>query len=183
MNKEVEIERKYLIKGKEFLVEYRNQAYPLLNSKAYYFNILDNRETRVRHSSFIDKNVNLYFLGFKSTNLGIKRSEEEFEISKDLFDSFVVKNLISDRILRPVEKLRYICNYISPYTGDRHVLEIDNFYNIEEEIYLMEIEFNSEESAKNFRPCGTLESFIIKEVSGNLDYRNKNIFNRINNLI
>jgi len=152
----LEIERKFLLEkiphGISRLPHKRIAQTYLLSSK--------NNEIRLR------KEGSQHILTLKRGN-GISREENELKISKDLFN-YLWKSAPCGS---PITKTRYILAY-----GGRKI-EIDVFSGRLSGLITAEIEFESVEAARKFKPL----PWFGNEITFDENYKNKNLWNSINN--
>ncbi|HZE13525.1 MAG TPA: CYTH domain-containing protein [Chthoniobacterales bacterium] len=143
-----EIERKFLVrKLPADLTSYPNNQI----SQGYLVSLDDGTQVRLRKSGA------RYFLTFKR-GAGRVREEREVELNVAQFDALwpatAGKRLAKTRYEIPL--------------GDR-VVEIDVYHDRHEGLVVAEVEFDDEESAKNFRP----PDWLGHDVSGDPRYSNQ----------
>lgn len=150
-----EIERRFLLSSVDGIFEILRQK-EILFIKAdisqFYINITKNSETRLR------KIDNKYIKTIKK-GFGLVRDESENFISKEEFDNAV-------QIGQSINKTRY-----SYYHKD-NLFCIDSYH---ESFALLEIEFKSEEEAKNYKLPYFYRDFIKKEITNLKIFTNKNL--------
>lgn len=149
----MEIEKKYLIK----LSFKQISIYPCINIEQGY--ISTKPVIRIRKAN------DRYYLTYKSSGL-MTREEHEEEISLNQYEHLKSKidfNLIT--------KKRYLVNLDNLLT-----VEIDVFTGKLNGLILAEVEFDSQESANNFRP----PAWFTKEVTFNPRFQNCNLCKEYN---
>ncbi|MEY9979462.1 CYTH domain-containing protein [Lysinibacillus sp. RC79] len=147
-----EIERKFLI------VELPKGMSPFETKKVYqnYLTVHGMEEVRIRKQ--VEGGIEKFDMSYKSGS-GMIRNEIKFNISKE---AFVDLDILA---LKPgVEKYRRFFDYKG------HDLMIDIFVN--PELVVAEIEFESEQQAKEFIP----PSWFGEEVTHSKEYKTKNIW-------
>lgn len=151
-----EIERKYLLRNSilSFINERNLQKHKIIQ---FYTTITPFKGVRYR------KIDDRYFKTIKH-GTGASRKEKEVEISEKKFQ----KNL-EHRIKKPVRKNRFMLNY----EGKEY--SIDVFKKGLKGLYILEIEFPSMKKFKEFKLPKILKTHVIKDVSFDEAYKNKNI--------
>jgi len=151
-----EIERKYLLK--DSILSLINK-YDLKKHKItqYYTTITPIKGVRYR------KMDDRYFKTIKQ-GIGVSRDEEEFEISKKTFQKNVKKC-----IKKPIQKNRYFFHF----EGKEY--SIDIFKKELKGLYLLEVEFPDIESFEMFYLPKILQMHVIKDVSFDEAFKNKNL--------
>lgn len=155
----LEIERKFLIDNESILDEFTldDINFQLLKVEQFYTQITKFDERRYRKSS------KSYFFTYKKGK-GISRVENEHEITKKEFKrakELMLGSLISkDRYLFKINNLP--CN-IDIYSGDLSG------------IIVLEIEFLTIDDANNFKIPNFLQKHILKEITYDDEYKNKNL--------
>jgi CYTH domain-containing protein len=144
----VEIERKYLLKSNDWKKLIVNS----FKIKQGYLNSNIERTVRVR---VID---NKGFLTIKSKNIGITRSEFEYEIP--LKDAVNLLDLCEKPI---IEKIRNLVIF------ENKTWEIDDFEGVNKGLIIAEIELISEKESL------TIPTWIGKEVSDETKYYNSSL--------
>jgi len=143
-----EIERKFLVKNDS----YKESAQKNLIKQGYISTDID-KIVRVRISG------EKAYLTIKGKNIGITRSEFEYEIQID-----DAENMLENICQKPiVEKIRYKLEY------EGHTWEIDEFFGDNEGLKLAEIELKSEDEAFK-KP-----EWLGIEVSDDVRYYNANL--------
>ena len=142
-----EIERKFLVN--EFPRELIKNAEKKQIYQGYLF-LKDDQELRVRRKG------NNYFMTRKSGE-GIIRDELEAPISKEVYD-----------MLWPLTDGRQVVKIRHSFVFDGHILELDDFGGKLEPLKILEVEFNSEEEAKQYIP----PHFAAREITFDHRYRN-----------
>ncbi|WP_314000848.1 CYTH domain-containing protein [uncultured Paenibacillus sp.] len=143
-----EIERKFLVKNLAF----KDYAEGILYRQGYIANSAD-KVVRVRIAG--DKG----YLTIKTKNIGLTRSEFEYEIP--------VKD--ADELLRSVCEKPIIEKYRYTYSYEGHTWEIDEFLGANEGLVIAEVELQTEDEAVS-KP-----DWIGEEVSGDSKYYNSNL--------
>ncbi|HSR74106.1 MAG TPA: hypothetical protein VLL31_04620, partial [Sulfurovum sp.] len=151
-----EIEKKYLLKDSIIsLIEARDLHGHKITQ--FYTAIKPNKEVRY---SQMDKRY------FKTITLGrgVSRKEEEVEISEEKF-----KKKFKEHIKKPIKKTRYL------FVSEGKEYAIDVFKKQLEGLYLLEIEFPEREAFEEFELPSLLKAHLIKEVSDDESFKNKNM--------
>ncbi|WP_295418824.1 CHAD domain-containing protein [Sulfurovum sp.] len=151
-----EIERKYLLKD-SILSLIHNYTPEKHRITQFYTTITPDKGVRYRQMD------DRYFKTTKH-GTGASREEDEVEISKTKFHK-----KMKDRIKEPVKKERYIFNL----EGKEY--SIDVFKKNLKGLYLLEIEFPSMKAFEQFEPPDILKAHVIKDVSFDESYKNKNM--------
>lgn len=164
-----EIERKFLIRS-----SYEITKTPIEELEIMQNYLAVNKEEEVRIRSMIDINEDNKY----SHHLDIKAGEglirDEFKklISKETFYS-LMKNIKA----KPIIKNRYLYEYKD------YIIEIDVYLNKElKDLRIIEVEFKSLEDANSFILPKWLFNLSVVEVTYNKDYKNANLWKKINNL-
>ena len=161
MSKTVEIERKFLIdpiKFKEYLnsCDKYNKSFKTIIQ--FYPYIDDHMEVRIRLTDDLGYMFTKYF---NNANL---LSRREFVSVMDEETCKEYKKYIETHNVKYIEKNRYNVFYKG------HLFEIDCFKKDNEGLYLAEVEIENENEYIE------LPEFIIKEVTGDTKYYNKNLY-------
>lgn len=146
MSKNLEIERKFLIKG-----EYKALALNKTNLKQGYLSTDPERTVRVRVK---DKTGYITIKG-SSNPSGMSRFEWEKEI--DYNEAIELLKLCKEPV---IDKTRYIIQH------EKHIIEVDEFYGANKGLVLAEIELENENDFVN------LPDYIGAEVTGDKRYYN-----------
>lgn len=146
----LEIERKFLLKNKEF----KKEAYQIKRIKQGYLNSNKNRTVRIRVT---DENGFITIKG-KSNQAGTTRFEWEKEIEKSEAEKLLL--LCEPSI---IDKTRFLVKKAN------HIYEVDEFYGDNNGLVVAEIELNSEDESFE-RP-----TWLGKEVTGNKEYYNSSL--------
>lgn len=154
MNIKSEVERKFLLKQ---IPNFLDTSHFVQISQAYLFIDEDGNELRLRKKS--DSSGDKYIQTYKSKG-DLKRSEVEFEISKENFEA--LWEHASKRVLK---KKRYLIQY------ENLLLELDEYQNNLEGLLVLEIEFENEDIAKDFIPF----DWLGEEITYDPKYKNKNL--------
>ena len=156
--KNVEIERKFLIRKLDLSFDYKKYPHDEIVQGFIYLN----PAIRVRKSG------NKYYLTIKSkapksfnVKNDIARSEYEIEISKKSFNDLI--KICKGRI---IYKTRYFIPY--EYNKKNYIIELDVFKKDLKGLIYAEIEFNSLKEAKNI----VIPRWFYKEVTGIKKYKN-----------
>ncbi len=155
----IEIEKKYLLNSHEIinLLEQDGVDFIVKQITQAYLKISKNHEIRLRT---IDKR---YFLTQKY-GLGLVREEIEQELDKITF-RFMKKNIIG----KTINKTRYIFKLENLHAN------IDIYKKNFKNLAILEIEFEDENSALEFKLPEFFIKFIDKEVTHDESYKNKNL--------
>ncbi len=134
----MEIERRFFVKDvekvKELINKYKNTKKKIIQDYIY-----SDIFTAIRKRIIIKNGEEKYFYTVKTGRKGLSVNEFEEEISKEKYD-LLKKD--SNRIT--IEKDRYNIPYI-----DDLIIELDVFHGAYEKTIFAEIEFKTEEQAKN----------------------------------
>lgn len=152
LERKLEIERKFLIKGDAFDLD----KYDYLEIQQAY--ISTSPVIRVRKRS--KPTSQEYILTVKSKGM-LSRQEFELDLSLEDYNSLLKKaegNVITKR------------RYIIPLDGGL-TLELDYFKDLFEGLVMGEIEFTDEDEAKKYN----LPDFVIREVTFDKRYHNSNM--------
>ena len=151
-----EIERKYLLKDSIlFLID----DYGLKKHKISQFYTTIKPDKGVRYRQMDDR----YFKTVKY-GTGASRDEEEGEISEKKFHK-----KFKDHIKESIRKNRYLFHF----EGKEY--SIDVFKKAFKGLYILEIEFQSMEDFERFELPPTLKTHVIKDVSFDESFKNKNM--------
>lgn len=151
-----EIERKYLLKDSIFSLI---NAYALHGHKITQFYTTITQTKGVRYRQMDDR----YFKTVKH-GTGASREEIEVEISAKKFNK-----KSKDRIKDPIKKTRYLL------TLEGKEYSIDVFKKDLKGLYILEIEFPDMKAFTAFKLPDLLYTHVIKEVTFDEAYKNKNI--------
>ena len=146
----IEIERKFLVKLENWNTNIEGIPY-----RQGYLSINDKNVVRVRVKGTVAT------ITIKSHEIGISRSEHEYEIPIEDAD-YLMNNLCVNEI---IEKTRYKV----PYKGK--VWDVDEFHGNNNGLWLAEIELDHEEEDVN------IPSWAGKEVTGDVKYYNAYLSN------
>jgi CHAD domain-containing protein/CYTH domain-containing protein len=151
-----EIEKKYLLRDSilSLIDEYGLKKHKITQ---FYTTITPFKSVRYRQMD------DRYFKTIKH-GTGASREEKEVEISEKKFQ----KNL-EHRIKEPIRKNRYLFDY----EGKEY--SIDVFKKGLKDLYILEIEFPSMKEFKQFKLPKIFKTHVIKDVSFNEAYKNKNM--------
>lgn len=100
----------------------------------------------------------------KSINGGLSRQEYEINITEDQYN-----NLLNKKEGLVLNKTRYKVKV------DNLIYEIDLFHNEYEGLAYLEVEFETEEEARNFNA----PEFVVKELTGDSSYSNASLARKI----
>lgn len=151
-----EIEKKYLLKDSIIsLID----AHDLHGHKITQFYTTITPDKGVRYRRMDDR----YFKTIKQ-GTGASREEEETEIPEQKFHK-----KFKDRIKNPIKKTRYL------FELEGKEYSIDVFKKELKGLYMLEIEFPTMEAFEAFRLPPLLEAYVIKDVSYDESYKNKNM--------
>ncbi|MFC2073472.1 CHAD domain-containing protein [Campylobacterota bacterium] len=151
-----EIERKYLLKDS---IVSLIDAYALLGHEITQFYTTITPTKGVRYRQMDDR----YFKTIKHGS-GASREEIEVEISEKKFEK-----KFEDRIKNPIKKIRYM------FTVEGETYSIDVFKKALKGLYILEIEFPDMKAFTAFKLPDILYTHVIKEVTFDESYKNKNI--------
>ncbi len=161
----VEIERKYLIKMPN--IDELSEKYILLKqikiNQTYLVRLEKEIERRIRREEI--KNEVFFFYTEKSGK-GIKRKEEEKEISFDLYSELMKEKDIN---LNEIVKNRYVYDYKG------HKFEID-IYPFWSDYAVFEVELNSEDENIDMLP----DLKIVREVTEDKRFKNNSLAENTN---
>lgn len=151
-----EIEKKYLLRDSILsLIDEQN----LQKHKITQFYTTITPFKGVRYREMDDR----YFKTIKH-GIGASRDEEEVEISAQKF-----QKKFEDRIKDPIRKNRYVFHF----EGKEY--SIDVFKKDFKGLFILEIEFPSMEDFEQFKLPPILEAHVIKDVSFDESFKNKNM--------
>lgn len=174
-NSKSEIERKWLLKPEQVDILYRSHPRMDNDITQFYTLISDDEEIRFRKSVDVNyfKYKAVYYKTIKKTidNSTLKREEIEIDIPyKEYYKEYSIIRL---KGLKPIRKLR------QTYLINKKRYEVDIYKNKEyKNLITLEIEFDSEEEAKNFVPMFN----NLEEITDKKEYKNKSIFKQINKI-
>lgn len=160
--KTIEIERKFLIDPDKFN-KYLNERVDEYNRKAekiiqFYPYIDDHMEVRIR----LTRDLGYMFTKYFDNSDLLSRREFVSVMNEDTCIEY--KKYIFEHNIKCIEKYRYSIFYKG------HLFEVDFFAGDNEGLYLAEVEIDDEK--ENIE----LPDFIIKEVTGDIKYYNKNLY-------
>lgn len=151
-----EIEKKYLLKDSIISLIDTNHLH---GHKITQFYTTIKPDKGVRYRQMDDR----YFKTIKY-GTGASREEEEVEISEQKF-----KKKFEERIKEPIQKTRYL------FVSEGREYAIDVFKKKLKGLYLLEVEFPTMEAFEEFELSPLLKAHVIKEVSYDESYKNKNM--------
>lgn len=155
-NKVKEIERKYLLKDSiTAFIKKQNLEHHKITQ--YYTTITPLKGIRYR------KMDDRYFKTIKQ-GIGASREEEEIEVSQKTY-----RKKFKNALKKPVKKERCILHY----EGREYTIDI--FKKGLKGLYLLEVEFPDIESFETFELPKMLQKYVIKDVSFDEAYKNKNL--------
>jgi len=151
-----EIERKYLLNRSilEFL-DKTSTAHK--NITQFYIKATANKSLRFR------KYGSRYYKCMKHGTGGVREEIEE-EVSQKVY-----KKNLKKRIGRSIKKIRYL------FKLDSYEYSVDVYKKPFEDLYVMEVEFNTLELYEKFVLPSTLKTYVEKEVTEDEAYKNKNL--------
>jgi len=151
-----EIERKYLLNRSilEFL-DKTSTAYKKITQ--FYIKATSHKSLRFR------KYGSQYYKCIKLGTGGIREENEE-EVSQKVY-----KKNLKKCIGRSIKKIRYL------FKLDRYEYSVDVYKKQLENLYVMEVEFESIAAYENFVLPSTLKRYVEKEVTDDEAYKNKNL--------
>jgi len=151
-----EIERKYLLN--RAILEFLDRT-STTHKKITQFYIKSTSKKSLRFR----KHGSQYYKCIKYGTGGVREEIEE-EVSQKVY-----KKNLKKRIGRSIKKIRYLFKLDSnEYSVDVYKKSFDN-------LYVMEVEFNTLESYENFVLPSTLQMYVEKEVTEDEAYKNKNL--------
>lgn len=165
----MEIERKFIVSNKEeiyLLIETHPYRVDTFLLEQNYLYVDDKHEVRIRKQMDHSTKKEHCFLTSKSSGT-IARTEEEIAITKAMYDGLSL--LIKDK---PIIKERII------FIDNRELFEVD-FYRTHD-LIILEIEFDSMESASAFNPASLAVELV--EVTNDTNYKNKALWRTMNNI-
>ena len=145
----LEIERRFLVKP----VPRNLTALPGKEIQQGYIVVDEQREVRIRRSG---RSCTLTV----KEGTGLVRQETETAITGDQFEA-----LWPLTVGRRIEKIRYRIS-LGPLT-----LELDRFHGALRSLCIAEVEFDSEEQAREFEP----PVYCVEEITGRNEYKNANL--------
>jgi CHAD domain-containing protein len=151
-----EIERKYLLNRS--ILEFLDKT-STTHKKITQFYIKATASKSLRFRKYGSQ----YYKCIKYGTGGV-REEIEKEASKKVY-----KKNLKKRIGRNIKKIRYL------FKLDSYEYSVDVYKKPLENLYVMEIEFNTLESYENFILPSTLKTYVEKEVTDDEAYKNKNL--------
>ncbi len=150
-----EIERKFLV------IDIPKNINIIKSQNIHQTYLANNEEESLRVRKV---NCNIFTMTFKSGR-GLVREEIEFPISEQTYNQLINSNII------PLIKTRMKID------DGKYVYDLDIYHNIEEgNLKTIEVEFEDEKLANDFVP----PDWFDKEVTGQSEYLNQNLFNKIN---
>lgn len=158
----IEIEKKYLLTSIPKEVAFESE-------KIIYQTYLAIGEEEMRIRKTIKNDKETHTLTIKKGS-GLSREELETDISRSTYNQ-----LLSGTTNKPLIKTRKVSKGISD--GHEYIAEIDIYESIED-LMVVEVEFHSEQSAKQFiKP-----TWFGEEVTEDKNYKNQKLWKKINNL-
>lgn len=145
----MEIERKFLISNIDNLDLTKYKSKEIIQDYLYVDNF-----TAIRKRNVTEEKDNIFTYTVKTNKVGIKVNEIETKITKEQYE-----NLKINEDFNQIDKTRYIIPY-----KDNLKIELDVFHGIYDGLIFAEIEFESEEQAKNIK----LPDWFGKELSYNI---------------
>jgi len=149
----IEIERKFLVKSKD----YKNESYKKTRIIQGFLNTHKERTVRVR----LKGEQGFLTVKGKSNDSGLSRFEWEKEISKQEAEALL--KLCEKGV---IDKIRYEVKVAN------HIFEVDEFYGDNEGLTIAEVELNSE--SETFKK----PDWLGKEVTGQTQYYNSQLSKR-----
>lgn len=153
----IEIERRFLVKNKEkvneLIEQYKNSKKTIIQDYIY-----SDLLTAIRKRKIVKDNNEKYIYTVKTGRKIIAVNEYEEEISKEQYNSIKI-----DSSRYTIEKDRYII----PYENSLKI-ELDVFHGKYEGLIFAEIEFESEEQAKNTNMPDWFDVEIGSIISNNM---------------
>ncbi len=151
-----EIERKYLLKD-SIISLIHEEGLKKYKITQFYTTITPLRGVRYRQMD------DHYFKTIKH-GTGASRDEEEVEISKNKF-----QKKLKNRIKEPIRKDRYLFHF----EGKEYAIDV--FKKALKGLYILEIEFPDIKAFEQFDLPKILQAHVIKDVSFDESFKNKNI--------
>ncbi len=155
----IEIEKKFLMQPikVECFLKINSIEYEALDIEQFYIS----REGKIgRVRKINDK----YLLTLKKGD-GLVREEHESEIEQSVFKNMLTK----EKPVGSLKKVRYVAKI------DQYEYEIDEYKENLDGLVVLEVEFETEEAAHNFKINDIFKSYIIKEVTGDDKFLNETI--------
>jgi len=171
----MEIERKFIVPGDE-AAEFSKEGNPNIIIQ-YYTELSPNSEKR-RRMIITQESINCYET--VKTGTGLVRQEEEYPITTEEFNSLLLHGSTQPQKKKNAKRMgSVIKKFRTKIEKDGYIFELD-FYGNPTIFYpdgrlasVVEIEFESEESAKNFDMSKYFREFI--DVTEDPTYKNKNL--------
>lgn len=156
----LEIERKFLVSPSLDL-----KCLPILQHKRIMQGyIYCDKYTEIRVRSIDTNNESKYYYTVKiSGDSSLTRTENEFEISKEIFTSLIEKIMPETHL---IIKDRY-----NIQLHNNLVAELDCFCGNLEGLQMVEVEFPNEQEASNFEK----PDWFLEDVTSDKKYKNKNL--------
>ena len=151
-----EIERKYLL-NRSILEFLDKTSASHKNITQFYTKATANKSLRFR------KYGSRHYKCIKYGTGGVREEIEE-EVSKKVY-----KKNLKKRIGKSIKKIRYL------FKLDGYEYSVDVYKKPLENLYVMEVEFNTLESYENFLLPSVLKTYVEKEVTEDEAYKNKNL--------
>lgn len=151
-----EIERKYLL-NRSILKYLDKTSTSHKKITQFYIKATANKSVRFR------KYGSQYYKCIKYGTGGVREEIEE-EVSQKVY-----KKNLKKRIGRSIKKIRYL------FKLDSYEYSVDVYKKLLENLYVMEIEFNTLESYEKFVLPSVLKTYVEKEVTEDEAYKNKNL--------
>lgn len=155
----MEIERKFLLENSDILKFLYKNKITIYKSNILQFYVEVSKTNEIRYR----KKDEIYYLTTKS-GVGLERDEFEVVVAKAEFRDAFNKKLSS-----LIKKERY------SFTIDSLVYYVDIYKGSLSGLYILEIEFDSRDSANSFNFSEALSEFIVKEITQDERYKNKNL--------
>ncbi len=155
----IEIEKKFLMQPikVECFLKINSIEYEVLDIEQFYIE-RDGKIGRIKKIN--DK----YLLTLKKGD-GLVREEHESEIEQSVF-----KNILSkERPAGTLKKIRYRAKV------DKYEYEIDEYKENLNGLVILEVEFETEEDAHDFKLNALIKPFVIKDVTGDAKFLNETI--------
>ena len=156
--KNVEIERKYLVKKENLPKNYKKyKSYKIIQGFIYYRPVIRIRNANANYSMTIKDRISLSGLKIKD----LARKEYEFDISKKTFDK--LSESVNGRFI-------YKTRYNIPYKigGKTYTIELDIFEKDYKGLVYAEVEFKNVKDANKF----IAPDWFYKDVTGIERYKN-----------
>lgn len=153
----LEIERKWLINKEAITYDLEKDAdkFDIVQTYIHYAPEIRVRQISHKYGTYYTMTVKRYV-----NDKGLTREEYDFEISKDEYENTVIKGIDTT-----IHKTRY------QITIDGLTYAFDIFHDSLDGLAYMEIEFESEKDANNFKE----PEWVIKDITDDRRYKNQSL--------